>query len=43
MPTLEGILLELGPAGLSSRFALECFYPTAFELLPSGATPGKRA
>ncbi len=77
--TPEGILLELRPAGLSSRFyafaldwviriaviyaaaivtsfmggigfafwlillfVLEWFYPVAFELMPAGATPGKR-
>jgi uncharacterized RDD family membrane protein YckC len=77
--TPEGILLELRPAGLTSRlyaflvdwlirlvilyaaamtatviggigvafwlillFALEWLYPIAFELSPSGATPGKR-
>ena len=77
--TPEGILLELRPAGLSSRFyafvldwairlailyaaaltvammggigiafwfilffALDWFYPVAFELTASGATPGKR-
>jgi uncharacterized RDD family membrane protein YckC len=77
--TPEGILLELRPAGLSTRFyafvldwiirlaivyaaaivaafmggigiafwlillfALEWLYPIAFELTPSGATPGKR-
>jgi uncharacterized RDD family membrane protein YckC len=78
--TPEGILLQLRPAGLVTRFyafildwtirigilyaaaltsgfmggigvafwivllfALEWLYPIAFELLPSGATPGKRA
>lgn len=41
---VQAVLGGIGVAfGLILIFALEWFYPVFFELMPSGATPGKRA